>query len=455
LVNKLSEYTFSSFFETWRYFVRSLLALALAASLVGAASPAAAASTQEAVASPYVKVGYFTQWGIYRRNFLVKNVQTSGMADKLTHINYAFANVGADGKCFEANQTGVGDAWADYQKRFKASESVDGVGDPYDTPLAGNFNQLRKLKAMHPGLKVQLSIGGWTWSKYLSDAALTPESRQAMVASCIDLFIKGNLPLIGTSIQGGPGSAYGVFDGFDLDWEWPASEGNTGNVVRPEDKANFVALLAEFRSQLDAYGTQVGRAFSLTAFLPADPAKIDAGIDPAVFNYLDFGTVQGYDLHGAWEPISNHQSQLYSPPADPAPQRYSGDQAIRYYLAQGAPANKLVLGIPYYGRGWTGVSSTNNGLYQTSTGPARGTYEDGVDDYKKVIAKNGPTFYDPVAGAVWKLSGSNFWSYDDPRSIAQKTAYVKTNGLGGTMVWSLDGDTASAELTTAIYTGLA
>jgi chitinase len=435
-----------------------LVALAVAGSLAGIVTPAAAAgSTQEfAAASSYVKVGYFTQWGIYRRNFTVKNVHTSGMADKLTHINYAFANVGADGKCFEANQAGVGDAWADYQKRFKASESVDGVGDPYDTPLAGNFNQLRKLKAMHPGLKVQLSIGGWTWSKYLSDAALTPASRQAMVASCIDMFLKGNLPLIGTSIQGGPGSGYGVFDGFDIDWEWPASEGNVGNVVRPEDKANFVALLAEFRSQLTAYGAQVGRTFSLTAFLPADPAKIDAGIDvPNVMSSLDFATVQGYDLHGAWEPISNHQGQLYSPAADPAPQRYSADQAIQYYLAHGAPAAKLVLGIPYYGRGWAGVSSTNNGLYQTSTGPARGTYEDGIDDYKKVIAKNGTVFHDPAAGAAWKLSGSSFWSYDDPTTIAQKTAYVKATGLGGTMVWSLDGDTATGELTTAIHTGLA
>ena len=439
--------------------LRSFLVLALALPMAGTAAPATAATASTAdtaAASSYVKVGYFTQWGIYRRNFTVKNVQTSGMADKLTHINYAFANVGADGTCFEANAAGVGDAWADYQKRFKASESVDGVGDPYDTPLAGNFNQLRKLKAMHPGLKVQLSIGGWTWSKYLSDAALTPASRQAMVASCIDMFLKGNLPLIGTSTQGGPGSGYGVFDGFDIDWEWPGSEGNVGNVVRPEDKANFVALLAEFRNQLTAYGSQVGRTFSLTAFLPADPVKVDAGIDVAnALSYLDFATVQGYDLHGAWEPTSNHQGQLYSPAADPAPQRYSADQAIQYYLSHGAPATKLVLGIPYYGRGWAGVSSTNNGLYQTSTGPARGTYEDGIDDYKKVIAKSGAVFHDPVAGAAWKLSVSSFWSYDDPTTIAQKTAYVKSTGLGGTMVWSLDGDTAAGELTTAISTGLA
>jgi chitinase len=414
------------------------------------ASGAEAAAPVGTAAAGYVKVGYFTQWGIYRRNFLVKNLHTSGMAAKLTHINYAFANIGPDGRCFETNEAGVGDAWADYQKRFKAGESVDGVGDVVTQPLAGNFNQLRKLKAMYPHLKVMLSLGGWTWSRYFSDAALTPESRQAMVTSCINMFIKGNLPVIGTSPHGGPGSAFGVFDGIDLDWEWPASEGNAGNVVRPEDKQNYTLLAAEFRSQLDAYGIEAGRSYSLTAFLPADPAKINAGIEPALLSYLDFATVQGYDLAGAWDPVTGHQSNLYSTQSSP----FSVDLAIDTYLSQGVPASKLVVGIPYYGRGWTGVGSTNNGLYQPASGPARGTYEDGVDDYKKVISKRGSVYYDPVAGAAWKYGNSAFWSYDTPEVIAQKTAYIKANDLGGTMVWSLDGDTPSGELTTAIHNGL-
>jgi len=435
-----------------------VLALGVAGvvSTTASAQPAAPLSGGVAAAAvPYVKVGYFTQWGIYRRNFLVRDVHTSGMAAKLTHINYAFANVGADGRCFEANQAGVGDAWADYQKRFKAGESVDGVGDVVSQPLAGNFNQLRKLKARYPHLKVQLSIGGWTWSKYISDAALTPASRQTFVASCIDLFLKGNLPLIGTSPHGGPGSAFGVFDGFDIDWEWPGSEGNTGNVVRPEDKQNLTALFAEFRRQLDEYSAQTGRIYSLTAFLPADPARVAAGVEVAnVFPYLDFATIQGYDLHGAWEPVTNHQGQLYSPAGDPTPQRFSVDLAVRTYLAAGALAAKLVVGIPYYGRGWTGVAKANNGLYQASSGPARGTYESGVDDYKKVVSKSGTRFYDPAAVAAWLFDGRNLWSYDDPQVIAAKTAYIKANGLGGTMMWSLDGDTAAGTLTAAINTGL-
>ena len=94
-----------------------------------------------------------------------------------------------------------------------------------------------------------------------SRRGLDREARRRFVESAVGLFIRDHP---------------GVFDGIDLDWEWPASEGNTGNVIRAEDKANFLALVREFRSQLDAYGATVGRTYELTAFLPADTAKIDA-----------------------------------------------------------------------------------------------------------------------------------------------------------------------------------
>jgi chitinase len=398
------------------------------------------------------RVGYFAQWGIYARNFKVKNIDTSGQAAKLTHINYAFGNVNEQGRCFMANQLGQGDAWADYQTRFSAADSVDGVADTFNQPLAGNFNQLKELKAKYPGLKVNISLGGWTWSKFFSNAAL-PANRAAFVSSCIDLFIKGNLPMIGGEPQGGPGSGFGVFDGIDLDWEWPASEGNVGNVVRVEDKANFLALVQEFRSQLNAYGATVGRTYELTAFLPADIAKIDAGIATGVFNSLTFATVQGYDFYGAWAPQTNHQSQLRNPAANPAPanQRYSVDGAVQKYLSMGAPANKLVAGLPAYGRGWTGVPNVNNGLYQNGS-PASGTFEAGIEDYDVIKNRPGTVFRDTANGAVWKYDGSTFWSYDDAQLIQDKGAYVKSQGLGGLMIWSLDGDDGT--LVTAMQTGL-
>jgi chitinase len=396
------------------------------------------------------RVAYFTQWGIYARNFKVRNIDASGQAAKLTHINYAFGNVSEDGRCFEANQAGVGDAWADYQTRFSAADSVDGVADVFNQPLAGNFNQLKKLKAKYPNLKVLFSLGGWTWSKFFSNAAL-PANRSAFVASCIDMFIKGNLPLIGGEPQGGPGSAVGVFDGFDLDWEWPGSDGNTGNVIRAEDKTNFAGLIQEFRTQLNAYGASVGRQFQLTAFLPAASSKVDAGIAGSIFNNLDFATVQGYDFYGPWEPQTNHQSQLFSPAANPNPNKFSIDSAVNKLISVGAPASKLVVGLPAYGRGWTGVPNVNNGLYQSGSA-APGTFESGIEDYDVIKGRAGTVFRDNTTGAIWKYDGSTFWSYDDPQLVQQKGGYAKSRGLGGLMLWSLDGDDGT--LVAAMQTGL-
>jgi chitinase len=426
-----------------------------AAGNVSARSAAISATTTGGTTPPpgaYKKVGYFAQWGIYGRGFTVKSVDTLGMAGRLTHINYAFANVGADGRCFQANALGQGDAYADYQKSFDAASSVDGVGDTWNQPLKGNFNQLKELKAKYPHLRVLISIGGWTYSKYLSDAALTTASRQAMVASCLDIYIKGNLPQLGGDPAGGPGAGFGVFDGVDLDWEWPASEGNAGNVVRPQDKQNFTLLLQEFRRQLDAYGASVGRSYALSAFLPADPAKIAAGIEvPQVFSSLDWATVQGYDFHGAWESTTNHQANLYAAAGDPSPTKFSVDLAVGSYLSRGAPARELVVGVPFYGRGWTGVPAANNGLFQPGRA-ATGTWEAGVEDYKVLKNRAGTRYRDTAAGALWLYDGTTWWSYDDAQVIAQKAAYVTSRGLGGLMAWELDGDDGT--LTAAVDAGL-
>ena len=421
-----------------RRLVPSAMALILALGVAPSGASGAGRGQRE-----FVKVGYFLQWGIYGRAYFVKNLHDSGIADRLTHINYAFGNVApnaaGDVVCMS------GDTWADYQRGVSAAESVDGVADAPGATFAGNFNQLRKLKALHPQLEVLMSLGGWTWSKYFSDAALTAESRRTFVESCIDLFIKGDLP--GTA----PGAGAGVFDGIDLDWEWPGSEGNVGNIVRPEDKQNFTRLVAEFRAQLDDYGDETGEDYLLTAFLPAAPAKIDAGFEVrSVFRDLDFATVQGYDFHGTWEMTTNHQAQLFSPAADPDPAGFSVDLAIDSYRARGAKARQLVVGVPYFGRGWTGVPGTNRGLYQSATAAAPGTWEAGADDYKVLVSKPGVRFRDRVNGAHWLYDGTQWWSYDDPATIARKMRYVKRNHLGGAMVWSLDADDASGTLTATI-----
>ncbi|MFW6641738.1 glycosyl hydrolase family 18 protein [Nocardiopsis algeriensis] len=403
------------------------------------------------------RVAYFTQWGIYDRGYLVNNLVTSGTAEKLTHINYSFGNISANGECFMANQAGLGDAWADYGRSFTADQSVDGVADTWDQSLRGNFNQLLELKERYPHLRVNISLGGWTWSEHFSDAALTEASRERLVSSCIDQYLRGNLPVFDGA--GGVGSAYGVFDGIDLDWEWPASAGHEHNTVRPEDRENFTALVGEFREQLDALGAETGREYELTAFLPADPEKIELGFEmDRLMDDFDFVTVQGYDYHGAWESVTNHQSNLLEHPEDPGPDVYSTETTIQTYLDLGVDPGDLVLGVPFYSRGWTGVAPGPNGdgLFQTATGPAPGTYEQGIDDWKVIKELTGYTLYrDEASGTAWLYDGTTFWTYDDAAAIARKTRWAADRGLGGIMIWSVDGDDADGTLMEAIDSTLA
>lgn len=432
-------------------FVAVAVAVPLGATAYGSERP-----NQASHGPSYRQVAYFIQWGIYGRSFSVKNLETSGAASRLTHINYAFGNV-APNPAGEVVCSSA-DVWADYQRPVGADESVDGVADAWGEPLNGNFGQLLKLKALHPDLKVLISLGGWTLSKYFSDGALTAQSRATLVSSCVDMFVKGNLPSLGAGDAGGPGSAAGLFDGIDLDWEWPGSDGNAGNIVRPEDKANFTLLAAEFRKQLDAYGQTTGKHYELTAFLPAAPAKISAGFEGTkIFKSLDFATVQGYDFHGTWESVTNHQSAIRVPQGEPVPADFSIDGAIQAWLRAGAKRNQLVLGLPYYGQGWTGVTGGGNGMFQPAAGPAAGTFAAGVEDYKKLaeLTKQGYKVYrDLRSGQAWLFDGTTLWTFDDPVVLLQKALYIRQQKLGGAMVWDLSGDDSNASLTKTIHVGL-
>ncbi len=468
---------------------KAVVALAAALLSTGGAVAVTAATTgsAQAASSGGVKFAYFTQWGIYANAFYPKNMDTSGMAGKLDFVQYAFENIDPVNKtCFEANSAasqdennpnagdGAGDVFADYQKSYDASTSVDGVADVWNQPIAGNFNQLRKLKAKYPNLKILVSIGGWTYSKYFSEVAASDAARKKFVSSCVDMFIKGNLPALGG--YGGAGTGAGIFDGIDIDWEYPASPGgHTGNHYTAADKQNFTLLLAELRSQLNAYGSSTGRKLYLTAAVPAGQDKIAYIETDKVGQYLDYANAMTYDMHGAWETTTNLQDPLYSSPSDPftvgtSGEKYSVDAAVTAWttgdaafgIPGGFPAGKLTLGYPLYYRGWTGVAAgTKHGLYQPASGGAAGHALSGnvagVSFYKELtgfVDNPSYTYYDSQAQAAYFYDGSTLWSGDNAQSVKAKTDYAHCKGLAGAMVYSLEALDPAATLFNAVVNGV-
>ncbi|MEV6420383.1 glycoside hydrolase family 18 protein [Streptomyces sp. NPDC051662] len=373
------------------------------------------ATTANTAAAGSKVIGYFTNWGVYDRNYHVKNIETSGSAAKLTHINYAFGNV-TGGKCV------IGDSYADYEKAYTADQSVDGVADTWDQPLRGNFNQLRKLKALHPGLKVIWSFGGWSWSGGFTEAAKNPA---AFAQSC-------------RALVEDPRWA-DVFDGIDIDWEYPNACGLTCDSSGRDAFRNLAsALRTEFGSDL------------VTAAITADGSdggKIDAADYAGAAQYLDWYNPMTYDFFGAFAaqgPTAPH-SPLTSYPGIPT-EGFNSDAAITKLKGLGVPAEKLLLGIGFYGRGWTGVTQKEPG--GTATGAAPGKYEAGIEDYK--ILKTSCPANGTVGGTAYAFCGNQWWSYDTPATIAGKMAYKNQQGLGGTFFWELSGDTTDGELIKSI-----
>jgi chitinase len=461
-------------------------------SLVGPCAPTATPTPPPAVppSGKYAHVGYFPEWGIYGRAFFINSIVTSGQAPSLTHLNYAFGNIdGTNGICLQGvvqatgsdpegttQGVGAGDAYADYGDPMSAANSVDGVADSAGgQALAGNFNQLKKLRAKYPTMNILISLGGWTYSHFWSDVAATDASRKKFVASCISTYIQGNLPVY--SGYGGPGSAAGIFTGIDIDWEWPGGNlGHPGNDYSTNDKANLILLLKEFRTELDALNNG---HYLLTAFGPADPTKLAAGWDlTQLFNYIDFLDVQGYDFHGAgsdnsWEPtVTGNQAQIYAVSTDPhGTTDFSDDSAIKMYTSAGINPRLLTIGVPYYGRGWEGVvpGTYNDGEWATATGASNGQFGASTDVNNAGTWNSYPPSpqtplltgtpsctisHDTAAVSSFCYTGGPagvWWSFDDAWAIGQKASYIKTNNLLGVMIWDVSGDNGT--LTNALTGG--
>ncbi|MFF3893495.1 glycosyl hydrolase family 18 protein [Streptomyces sp. NPDC001812] len=367
-----------------------------------------------------INLGYFTEWGVYGRNYHVKDLVTSGSAAKITHINYAFGNV-VGGQCK------LDDAYAATDKAYTADQSVSGTADAWDQPLRGNFNQLRQLKAKYPHIKVLYSFGGWTYSGGFGQAAQNPA---AFAKSC-----KG--------VVEDPRWA-DVFDGIDIDWEYPNACGLTCDTSGP----------AAFKNLSQALRAEFGKDYLVTAAITADGSnggKIDAADYGGAAQYLDWYNVMTYDYFGAFDkdgPTAPHSplTAYNGIPQD----GFNSAAAIAKLKAKGVPAGKLLLGIGFYGRGWTGVTQAAPG--GTATGPAPGTYEAGIEDYK--ILKNSCPATGTIAGTAYAHCGNNWWSYDTPATINSKMAWAKGQGLGGAFFWEFSGDTTNGELVGAIHNGL-
>lgn len=355
-------------------------------------------------------VGYFAEWGVYQRNYHVKDIATSGSAAQLTHILYSFGNV-QNGRCT------IGDAFAAYEKAYDAAGSVDGVADSWDQPVRGNFNQLRKLKQMYPGLKVIWSFGGWTWSGGFPQAAQNPT---AFAESCYNLVEDPRWA--------------DVFDGIDIDWEYPNECG-----LDCDTTSGF----SGYKNLMQALRTRFGTNNLLTSAIGAGTSKLNAADYAGAAQYVDFYMPMTYDFFGAWEktgPTAPH-SALNDYAGIPIPGFHS-DNAIQIMKAKGIPASKILLGVGFYGRGWTGVTQATPG--GSATGAAAGTYEAGIDDYK--VLKNSCPSTGTIAGTAYAKCGNNWWSYDTPQTLTGKMDYVHREGLAGTFFWELSGDTSNGEL---------
>ena len=364
---------------------------------------------------------YFPEWGIYGRDYNVADIP----AENLTHLIYAFTKIGADG------ELELFDSFAAIDKAFTAGDSVDGVADTWEgQDLRGNFNQLAELKEAHPHLKVMMAVGGWTLSGNFSTTLSTEAGRAKLVDSMVE-FLKD----------------YPMFDGFDLDWEYPGSPGAPGNAVDvANDGKNYELFLAELRQDLDTLGSETGEYYQISVASPAGHDKIATYNVAGVAEQVDFVNLMAYDFYGAWQNTTGHQSGFY----DESGGNYDIVTAVDQYLDQGVPAGKIVLGAPMYTRAWSNVNADNpadaHGV--VAGGKAPGSFEAGVYDYKDLLQKlqdpnsGWKLYYDDDAQAafVWNQDLKIFSSIETPETIGVKAEWVQQKGLGGMMFWDLSND---------------
>lgn len=448
--------------------MKFLLSIAMAfIFVVGMAAPAMKPNTalaeQTSGTEDYSSSGklrnvmYYGDWSIWggQGNFYPSGIP----ADQLTHLNFAFLDFDSSGNLI----------FCDKDAATGAPVGLPGV--TWGAANAGILSSMQQLRAENPNLRIGVSIGGWSKSGDFSVVAASEATRKAFVANAVS-FVK-----------------YTNMDFIDLDWEYPGAdqyrdpdlcdnkndEGTTK--ASAADKENYIKLLEEFRTQLDAQGAEIGKTYELTVALPAPSAKLNDGIDIArLFSIVDFANIMTYDMRGAWDESSGHQTGLYTNPNDPLKDAgLSVDDSVQYLLANGAPSDKIVIGCAFYTRGWQkvgqGPDASLPGLFgateavnkDADQSPSRGALNEapikdgeggrcgGVWSYGSLSKLKGnygglTEYWDDTAKAPYLYSASTgaFFTYDNPRSIQEKAKYVKDNNLGGIISWMASQDAASS-----------
>lgn len=271
------------------------------------------------------------------------------------------------------------------------NETFDGVL----LPEGKGLSQVVGLKKDKPSLKVLLSIGGWGSGRF-SEMASDPLKRKSFARDCARIVKESGL------------------DGIDIDWEYPGS-GLAGISSSPDDRTNFTLLMRDLRASL-------GKRSLLTIASVCNADYIDF---KAVLPYLDYVNVMSYDMGTQ----HTHHAALYR-------SGYAGhctaDEAVRKHIDAGVPRQKIVMGMPFYGRGVEGYVPYREG---------ESSDVEFWDDTAKV-----PMILDSL--------GNMLFGYENARSIAEKCRYIVSSGLRGGMYWEYNADNASHDLARAVYEGL-
>jgi chitinase len=311
--------------------------------------------------------------------------------EKLTHINYAFVDV-KNGQAWLTNL---------------ATDSI-------------NFRTLNALKLRNPDLKILISIGGWSWSENFSDAVLTEKGQQLFAATAVDIVRKYKL------------------DGVDIDWEYPGVPGEEGNIYRKEDKENYTNMFKAIRFSLDSLEKETGKKYQLTTAVGGGQYFLDHTEMHKAQQYLDYVNIMSYDYKTNEKGIAGHHTNLYGSTKDSL--EASADRSVKLYLRAGVPAEKIVMGVAFYGRGWTMPNGDNKGLNRQAL---KGARSGGYTRLKDSLMVQGyDRHWDKRAKAPYLFHPVNnvFITYDDERSVKAKCKYVKKYKLAGVMFWEYSSD---------------